>query len=266
MSQSKNWCFTLNNYTEEDVAAVEKLMEQADYLICGKEVGEQGTPHLQGYVQLKKRLRLTGLKKILPRAHLQVARGSAQENKTYCSKDGDYKEYGQIKETDPGKREKRRWDEILQKAKEGRIDEIDPQTTVQHYNALKRIKKDYMKKPDNLNDVCGIWVYGETGAGKTTWARKNYPDAFIKTPDKWWDGYQGEEYVILDDLDKYHVSLGYHVKMWGDKWSFKAEDKGGVMWIRPKKFIITSQYMPHDIWDDAKTVSAINRRFEIKKL
>ena len=64
------------------------------YLIYGREVGDEGTPHLQGYVQLKKITRLTGMKKLHPTAHWEVAKGTEEQNRTYCSKEGDFQEFG----------------------------------------------------------------------------------------------------------------------------------------------------------------------------
>lgn len=55
MSQGKNWCFTINNWTEEEFQLLQDI--EVQYLVVGKEVGENLTPHLQGYVQLKKKLR-----------------------------------------------------------------------------------------------------------------------------------------------------------------------------------------------------------------
>ena len=57
-----NWCFTLNNYNEEDIKMFDDL--ECQYLIYGKEKGENGTEHLQGYVQLSSKKRLPGMKKI----------------------------------------------------------------------------------------------------------------------------------------------------------------------------------------------------------
>lgn len=95
---AKNWCFTLNNYTSDERSFIESLYpETASYLCFGREIGAVGeTPHLQGYIQLKKRYRLTGVKKLLPRAHLEVAKGSPAQNKEYCSKEGDFYEFGSV--------------------------------------------------------------------------------------------------------------------------------------------------------------------------
>ena len=64
------YCFAINNWTEEDHEAVLSLYpDKAKYLIFGKEVGkERLTPHLQGCVQLKAKLRLTAVSKLLPRS------------------------------------------------------------------------------------------------------------------------------------------------------------------------------------------------------
>lgn len=79
MSAAKNWCFTINNYTQSDYEKLEVMFnhEHFSYIVYGKEVGDQGTPHLQGYVQFKKKMRLNQAKKFIsPRAHMEVSRGS----------------------------------------------------------------------------------------------------------------------------------------------------------------------------------------------
>lgn len=82
---AKNWCFTLNNYTPDDERKFQEL--DCQFLIYGREVGEQGTPHLQGYVQLHDKKRLTWLKKnISYEAHWEAAKGTMQDSIVYCSK------------------------------------------------------------------------------------------------------------------------------------------------------------------------------------
>ena len=84
------WVFTLNNYTEDECKLLkEKLTEDScKYAIVGKEVGEKGTPHLQGYVNLKKKVRRGGIQKMLPaRCWIKHAASGDLENQQYCSKD-----------------------------------------------------------------------------------------------------------------------------------------------------------------------------------
>ncbi|KAH3837875.1 hypothetical protein DPMN_111277 [Dreissena polymorpha] len=90
----KNWCFTLNNYTDDEYKAIREY--DCGYLIVGEEKGEeQGTPHLQGYVQMHKKVRLTSMKRIFnARAHYSTAKGTARDNYVYCTKEGRFFEKG----------------------------------------------------------------------------------------------------------------------------------------------------------------------------
>lgn len=87
VNPAKRWCFTLNNYTEEELSVIgSKVPELCSKYIIGKEVGESGTPHLQGYIELKVKARPKGLFNI-DRIHWECARGNVMENNKYCSKD-----------------------------------------------------------------------------------------------------------------------------------------------------------------------------------
>lgn len=260
---SCNWCFTINNFNDEDFKIIENWPSK--YTIYGKETGEEGTPHLQGFTILSKNSRLSGMKKLHVKAHWEAAKGNWQQNVDYCSKQGDITEHGEkpMSNKRKGEVEKERWDNAKKMAKEGNIDNIDSDIYLRFYRTLKDIKKDHMVKPADADEITGIWIYGEPGCGKSRKAREDYPDAYDKMQNKWWDGYQGEDYVILDDFDS--KELGHHLKIWADRYSFLAETKGGAINIRPKKIIITSNYSPDSEkfdWDDEMR-GAIKRRFKI---
>jgi len=95
---SRRWVFTLNNPTTEEIAHVStSLSDQARivYGVYGKEVGESGTPHLQGFFIAKYGVLLSTAKNIVGnRAHLQKARGTSEQAADYCKKEGDFCEYG----------------------------------------------------------------------------------------------------------------------------------------------------------------------------
>lgn len=87
MSAAKNWTFTINNYTGHDEVKIDTMFDHGhmNYVVYGREVGANGTPHLQGYVQFKKKLRLTQVKQMISaRGHFEVARGSPEINRRYC--------------------------------------------------------------------------------------------------------------------------------------------------------------------------------------
>ncbi len=84
-------CFTLNNpEPDEKETLVNELVKMDLGFIIGDEIGESGTPHLQGYIEFKKQIYLTGLKKLNDHAHWEAARGDRQQNINYCSKDGNF--------------------------------------------------------------------------------------------------------------------------------------------------------------------------------
>jgi len=280
----RDWVFTLNNYTVEQVEHVKGI--ECKYLVFGKEVGESGTPHLQGYIYFKNSRAFNGVKSLFPQSvHLEAAIASTEKNILYCKKgaqpkaeyeldgknglnygrDADVFEKGDkpLSQKDKGDCEVERYEEAKRAAMAGNLDDIPGDIFVRCYNTLVRIKKDYMDKPVDLGDVCGVWIYGPAGVGKSRKARAEYPNSYDKMCNKWWDGYQGEKYALIDDFGKDHSVLGHHLKRWADRYSFIAENKGGAINIRPDVIVVTSQYSIEQIWEDQETRDALNRRFKV---
>lgn len=89
--KGRKWCFTVNNYNEKMPTLLHELFVKKKWLfVIGKEKGKEGTPHLQGYIEAKNAIMFSTLKKIMPTAHLEKAKGSTQDNLIYCSKEGDF--------------------------------------------------------------------------------------------------------------------------------------------------------------------------------
>ena len=89
ISPSKRWCFTLNNYTEEDISSIVPIFDEICKVgIIGKEIGaESKIPHLQGYLEFieKRRPKSLGLTN---KIHWEKARGNKSQNVKYCEKEG----------------------------------------------------------------------------------------------------------------------------------------------------------------------------------
>jgi len=95
MSQTFNWCFTINNYTAEETADLESwLTKGVTYIAYGKELGEKKTPHLQGFLHCQKKQRLSFCKGLNAKAHWEPMRGSLLQNEKYCSKQSELIELG----------------------------------------------------------------------------------------------------------------------------------------------------------------------------
>jgi len=266
--KSRNWCFTLNNYNDVDQKDIDTYaMAHPDvYIIYGKEIGENGTPHLQGYVHFPAPQAMSALRRFLHRAHMEKCKGTPEANIIYCKKGGDFLSYGDPPLSQAGKQQANaaRFIELAKVGDFASIQEEFPSRYISSYRTMLQIATDHMVKPLDLAAPCGIWIYGESGTGKTTAARTEYGDYYSKCANKWWDGYQLEETVIIEDLDPNHKCLGHHLKLWCDKWSFPAEVKGGMRCLRPTRVIITSQYSIEELFSgEPATIAALKRRCKV---
>lgn len=109
MAQSKRWCFTLNNPTQDERTAFAEIANGGDpivYAVYGNEVAPTtGTPHLQGFVLFRTNQRLAGLRRRFGnRYHWIVARGSNEQASEYCKKEGDFVEFGELPPSQQGRR------------------------------------------------------------------------------------------------------------------------------------------------------------------
>ena len=112
MSRARHWVFTINNYTEEDEERLRVVATNCTYLVFGREIGESGTPHLQGYVDFGTTKRFSTAKgHIGQNAHIDVKRGKPEQAADYCKKDGDFEEFGSLT---GGQGRRNDWKEFIQ--------------------------------------------------------------------------------------------------------------------------------------------------------
>nr|WAE42553.1 MAG: replication associated protein [Cressdnaviricota sp.] len=263
MSKNRNYIFTHNNYELSTLDYYNNL--QCKFIAYSKEIAPTtGTEHLQGYVCWTSPLSHSSAKKRLPGAWCQAMVGSLDQNDAYISKLTQPIERGDkpVSNDNKGRAEQLRWQRIKESAKAGRLEEIDAKVFITQYNTLKRIAADYKTKPINIEDVCGVWIWGQTGVGKSHCVDVAFPDAYKKSGDHWWYNYQDEDVVWIDEFDACMVKpLGRLLKQWADKYPFQAEFKGGYMTIRPKRIIVTSNYSPETLFNDKTLLLPILRKF-----
>lgn len=85
-AQYTYWCFTLNNYTIEQIEHLEQVFRhECKWYVFQEEVGANGTPHLQGNLCLHVRQRMTQLKTIDPAIHWEPTK-SVKASLVYCTK------------------------------------------------------------------------------------------------------------------------------------------------------------------------------------
>lgn len=86
IAPAKRWCFTLNNYDQNDISSINSLSSKCFIICVGKEIGEKGTPHLQGYCEFLTKLRPLSLQ-LNKGIHWEKCKGNRKENIDYCSKE-----------------------------------------------------------------------------------------------------------------------------------------------------------------------------------
>lgn len=239
----KAWVFTLNNYDEEDI----QRLEEGDwwsYLIYGKEVGEGGTPHLQGYVQLKTRLRLNGVKVLIRAAHWEARRGSHNEAREYCMKDGTYKELGEANYQ--GKRDD--LDQCRMQALEEGLRGVTSTCSQQQMRVAEKFLTYNEEERDWMPEI--TWIWGPPRIGKSKLARTitGKDDVYTKnTMGKWWCGYDKHANVIIDDFRDSWMPLTELLSIL-DRYPRQVECKNGNRQLLARKIVITSLYHPEQMY------------------
>jgi len=264
---SRGWCFTLNNYSQEEQEALRNVT--CAYMVFGRERGDEGTPHLQGYVHLQHQKTLTAMKKIMPRAHLEVRMGTVDQAVEYCKKEGDYEEFGEKPKSpkEKGEGEKKRWRRIYEKACEGDeewLKENEPNVAFKHMATFRSHKK-AKTEPLDYVDTPHEWWVGPTGTGKSKKVWEEYPTHYAKEKNKWWCNYTGQDTVVIEEADPKNMEhLADRIKVWADRYPFPGEIKGGrIEGIRPLKVIVTSNYSPEECFPNSNDLEPILRRFKV---
>lgn len=264
--RAKSFHLVLNEKTlehETDVISYLKMHAPVDYFLCRKGKNKKGRMHAHVYVKYKGRTQISG--RYLYGAHMAVARGSVQDNIEYI-KDHHPIEVLEFGNMALAKRKKEdKWEAMIEQVKETGTVDKDERMYANHMNywdrriAEMKPKRTYEGKLKHKN----AWIYGPPGTGKSRMARGMLPaNTYFKQNNKWWDGYNDEKAVILEDIDPERCKqLTHHMKVWADRYPFTAEIKGGAMQINPLyNLIVTSNYSIDECFEGVDR-DAIKRRF-----
>ena len=238
----KRYAFTINNPTPGELEQCHNLGASGvvGYLVFGIEKGASGTKHIQGFVNFKKKHRFNKVKKLIsPRAHIEIARGTDLQNREYCTKDGQFTEYGQPMQ------QGQRTDlaEIATSLKENNgnlqaVAEGSPAQYIRYHRGLVAFcdvlnlgpKRDWKTKVTVL--------VGPPGCGKSRYAAERCTNPYYKPNGEWWDGYNGQEQVIFDDFYGW-IKCDELLRVC-DRYPHRVPVKGGFKPFVSKEIYITS--------------------------
>jgi len=254
----RSWCFTINNPTHK-VLFPDGLPEGIRYIVYQLERGEQGTPHLQGFVLLARPQRMAWLRKItaktaegevfhvFDRAALFEAKGNAEQNKTYCTK-AEGRLEGPWSLGDAPKQGDRT--DLREAAaalmKDGDITAIDPAVFLKYASGCLKLAA--LAVPPRRDDLKVITIIGPTGIGKSYAVHDLFPDVYVVNMGNaglWWDGYTGQKAVLFEEF-KGQVQLQKMLQIL-DPYPLRLEIKGGVVPARFTIVFLTSNSTP-DQW------------------
>nr|QOR29571.1 replication associated protein [Bat associated circovirus] len=251
-------CFTLNNYTEEEE---KKFFEwdQWKYIVIGREIGESGTPHLQGYGELLGRKRLTTLKKFDVKAHWENLKSTPEAASNYCKKDGNFQERGEISSSKNKKKELQEWIKIVKEANMRKLLEEPP-----NLSTCKLMEKylTYLEPVRNEKPTV-TWLWGASGTGKSRKAQELAgDDVYWKDGEKWWDGYDRHESIIIDDFRASNMKFNYLLRLL-DRYPMRVEVKGGYRQLNSKNIFITTIVHPDKVYQlEDEPIKQLMRRID----
>jgi len=263
MALSRGWCFTCNNYSLQDEKCFSDLgiAEGTRYLIYGRECGENGTPHLQGYLELIQRSRLSALKKIHEQAHWEPRKGSPLEAAEYCKKESNFVEFGRPL------RAKVELEEACEMVRKGvslvELDDKCPGLAVRYHRGFEAMQRRQWK--DRTDPPWVVWLWGPTGVGKTREACHVPPPGgtYMKPSGKWWDGYEQQQRIVIDDFSVESIPFRELLRLL-DRYPYQGEVKGGYVKINSPEIYITSEYPPEH-WYSGTELAQIKRRVGLVK-
>lgn len=260
--KKRNYCFTLNNYTEEEVHNI-TLSPDIKYICWGFERGALGTPHMQGYVELRKACRINAVKRILncDRVHLEARLGNQKQAIDYCKKDGDFHEHG----TPARQGHRSDLEAVAKSIKKGNsLFDIVNDHTVQYIKYHKGIEKamNILIEAPTWRDVEVHVLWGNAGAGKTRYVYDNEDADEIYSLGKsnnavWFDGYCRHKVLLIDDFYgwiQYSKLLNIL-----DGHPLRLEIKGSFAMAHYTKVYITSNTSPEG-WYTHGMTPALERR------
>lgn len=255
--RTRGWCFTWNNYSEKDIVTCRGL--KSVYTVFGKEIAPTtGTPHLQGYFYFKEATTRSALCKKIKGASVRAAKGNAEQNQRYCSKEGEVYECG----VPPHQGERKDLESIKKIIDDGGrlLDcfEGDFGTTCKYYKAFEKYisLKQKKRNKDDPHEV--HWRWGVAGCGKSEFAYNNYKDVYNK-PLGWFDQYANEECLLIDDFDDRTMESKDFLKLL-DRYPYMGKTKGSFVHITSRVIVITSDHPPSYFWKQGNDLDQVIRR------
>lgn len=255
--QVRNAIFTINNPEKKLELENNSSVRGCIYQL---EKGEQGTEHYQGYIEFTKKMSFKAIKEVIGEAHIEDRKGTRDQAIAYCSKedtriDGPWI-YGDMKLGKPGNQGKRTdledaCDVIINSGRNiakglTNVAVEQPVVFVKYHKGLTALAT-RINMGDRVEKPRVEWIWGATGCGKTLYATRKSETFYIKDGTMWWDGYEQQETIVIDDFDgKWPFRDLLRIL---DRYPYAGQFKGGYVKINSPNIIITCDRRPEDLYE-----------------
>jgi len=265
---AKNWCWTYNRRDDIDDDEWAQMIERFEslgtldatkYLVFQQESGSgKGRDHLQGFIMLNRRCSMAAVKRdvfMSTTVHLEVARGTPQQNHTYCTKtegrlSGPY-EFGDMK-TDQGHRtDLDKAAELVKNSGAARVATELPATYIRWNKGLHALEAQLARSDSDVlrPPVSCAVLWGPTDVGKShaAFTLDEPGQTFIvpiqNTGALWFDGYNGQRTIIFDDFDPKTVPYRTLLRIC-DRYRLELPVKGGFVVGKWSNVVFTANDPP----------------------
>ena len=273
-SRARNWCLTWNNPSDGGEIFDCELPDMIDdldgikYIRWQNEIGEKtNTPHWQIYVEYEKRVRFGVVKKRWGnKVHIEPRRGTQEQARDYVGKpetrvegigNGPF-EWGTFKADNRGERT-----DIIEAIETLEETKSIKEVAIKHgpsfvkfnrgFERLQTVRELYEKRSWRTE----LYVHwGVPNAGKTYEAMTYKPEStyMLSAPNSltgavWWQGYEGQEVVVIDEFDKNSfIPIGELLTLI-DCYPKIVQNKNGSTQFLAKRIYICSNQGMHMWWD-----------------
>lgn len=254
--KSRRYCFTIHNYTKKDLVRFGDLalsLVHHRYICYGLEIApETKTEHIQGYIELNQAQRLTYLQNYfnfmkngkLLKFHIEIANGTAEQNKKYASKEGNFFEYGEPS-TQGDRTDLKKIKEAVKNSPQNITTIVDEHVmNNQQLRFAEGLRPYYLLRRDPNTPPKVFWIFGPTGIGKTSLVYKSFTDICSVSSYDWLGtGYNQNECFLLDDFREFSLPFELLLKI-ADRYPLDLFYKGGQVPLNSPYIVVTS---PHSI-------------------
>lgn len=265
-TKARGYMLTINNFTEEIETKLVK--DTYKFLVYQVEKGESGTEHIQAFIYYKNPR--VWPKKRYNTAHIEISK-SIQASIKYCKKEetrirGPY-EFGEMPEQGRRKDLEEVARSVMSGEKMENIAKENPEHYVRYHKGLQALRtitiKHRTRKPET------IWLWGKAGVGKTKYVidKHGADNVYIKDGTMWWDGYNNEEAILVDDFDGKWPFRDFLRFL--DRYAYQGQYKGGYTKINSPYIYITCEFEPDEIFtslnaekDNTNTIEQVERRLD----